>query len=59
LVGYSIARGVAVSGTIRITKVGPPLDFQGLVTVSGAGASGGVLGLRAGVLRGTLGGKIF
>jgi pimeloyl-ACP methyl ester carboxylesterase len=59
LVGYSIARGVAVSGTIRIAKIGPPLDFQGLVTVSGAGASSGVLGLRAGVLRGTLGGKIF
>src|SRR6478672_649535 len=59
LAGYSVARGVTVSGTIRITKVGPPLDFQGLVTVAGAGASGGVLGLRGGVLRGTLGGKIF
>jgi hypothetical protein len=59
LVGYSVARSVTVSGTIRITKVGPPLDFQGLVTVAGAGASGGVLGLRGGVLRGTLGGKIF
>lgn len=58
LVGYSIARGVAVSGAIRITKVGPPLEFQGVVTVAGAGASGGVLGLKGGVLRGTLGGKI-
>jgi pimeloyl-ACP methyl ester carboxylesterase len=59
LAGYSIARGVAVSGTIRITKVGPPLEFQGVVTVAGAGASGGVLGLKGGVLRGTLGGKIL
>jgi hypothetical protein len=56
LVGYSVARGVAVSGSIRITKFGPPLEFEGLVTVAGAGASHGVLGLRAGVLRGTLGG---
>jgi|SRR5471032_1525039 len=59
LVGYSVARGVAVTGTIRITQAGSPLQFQGVVTVAGAGASNGVLGLRAGLLRGTLGGTVF
>jgi hypothetical protein len=58
LSGYSDARGVTVSGSLKITKVGPPLQFEGVVTVAGAGASRGVLGLRSGVLRGTLGGQL-
>jgi pimeloyl-ACP methyl ester carboxylesterase len=59
LVGYSVSRGVAVSGTLRISKSGPPLGFQGVVTVAGAAAAHGVLGLQAGALRGTLGGSVF
>ena len=59
LVNYSIAHGIAVSGTIKITKAGPPLAFQGTVTISGAGAATGVLGLQSGALRGALGGRLF
>ena len=59
LVRYSIARGVTVSGTLKLKDFGPPLLFQGSVTVSGAGASPGVLGLSKGALHGTLGGRIF
>jgi hypothetical protein len=58
LSGYSDARGVTVSGTLKITKIGPPLQFEGVVTVAGPGAARGVLGLRGGVLRGTLGGQL-
>src|SRR5439155_17583969 len=43
LVRYSIARGVMVTGTLKLKAFGPPLVFQGTVTVSGAGASPGVL----------------
>jgi len=59
LVRYSIARGVTVSGTLKIAKSGPPLVFQGTFTVGGAGAATGVLGLQGTVLRGALGGRLF
>jgi pimeloyl-ACP methyl ester carboxylesterase len=59
LVRYSIARGITVSGTLKLKDFGPPLVFQGTVTVSGAGASPGVLVLNKGALHGTLGGRIF
>ncbi len=59
LVNYSIVHGVALSGTVKIAKSGPPLVFQGTVTVTGAGASRGILGLQNGVLRGALGGRFF
>jgi hypothetical protein len=59
LVRYSIARGVQVSGTIRVTKFGPPIEFQGALSVSGPGAASGVLGLQGATLRGTLGGRVF
>jgi hypothetical protein len=59
LVRYSIAHGVAVSGTVKITSAGPPVVFQGSLTISGAGAATGVLGLQHGVLRGALGGRLF
>src|SRR5436190_8118329 len=59
LVRYADAHGVALSGTIRITKFLPSVDFQGAVSVSGARASAGVLGLAGGSIRGTIGGKIF
>jgi hypothetical protein len=58
LVRYSIARGVWLSGKIRITKTGLPLVFGGTVTVGGPAASAGVLGLSESSLRGTLGGRI-
>jgi pimeloyl-ACP methyl ester carboxylesterase len=59
LVRYSIARGVTVSGDIRITKIGPPIGFQGTLTVGGKGAAGGVLALQGNNgLSGTLGGRL-
>jgi pimeloyl-ACP methyl ester carboxylesterase len=57
LVGYSIAPGVSVSGSLRLTTFGPPLAFQGQLTVGGRSAAHGSLGLAGGSLRGTLGGK--
>jgi hypothetical protein len=58
LVGYSVARGVSVSGTLKIAKPGAPLQFQGLLTISGPEGANGVLGLSGRSLRGTLGGKL-
>jgi pimeloyl-ACP methyl ester carboxylesterase len=58
LAGYSVARGVALSGTIKVTRFAPPMEFQGILTVSGRGAAQGILGLTKGVLRGTLGSKV-
>lgn len=58
LVGYAVARGVSVSGTVKIAKQGVPLQFQGLLTVSGSGGAHGILGLNGRSLRGTLGGKL-
>ena len=59
LVNYSITRGVAVSGTLKLKEFGPPLVFQGTLIVSGKGASPGILSLNKGVLHGTLGARIF
>jgi hypothetical protein len=59
LTRYSIARGVTLTGTIKLTKIGLPLVFEGTVTVSGPGASGGILGLSGRTLRGTLGGRLI
>jgi pimeloyl-ACP methyl ester carboxylesterase len=59
LVNYSIARGVAVSGTLTLKDFGPPLVFQGTITVAGAGASPGLLILNKGALHGTLGARLF
>jgi pimeloyl-ACP methyl ester carboxylesterase len=59
LAGYSITQGVSLSGTIKIAKGGPPLVFEGLLSVSGKRAASGVLGLKGGSLRGTLGGKLI
>jgi pimeloyl-ACP methyl ester carboxylesterase len=58
LVRYSIARGVWLSGKLRIAKSGLPVVFQGTVTVGGAAASAGLLGLSGSSLRGTLGGRL-
>jgi hypothetical protein len=57
LVNYTVMRGVTVSGTVTFKKFGPPLVFQGALTVGGASAQHGVLGLNGASLRGTLGGR--
>jgi pimeloyl-ACP methyl ester carboxylesterase len=56
LKSYSLERGVTVSGTLTLKKTGPPLVFQGPVTVGGRLAAHGLLGLNGSSLRGTLGG---
>jgi hypothetical protein len=58
LAGYTVAQGVSLSGKITIGKSGLPLHFEGFLTVSGPRAAAGVLGLKNGSLRGTLGGKL-
>jgi hypothetical protein len=57
LKNYSITHGVTVSGLVRFTKFGPPLVFQGALTVAGTAASHGVLVLQGARLAGALGGK--
>ena len=57
-VKYSITPGVSLSGTIRLVKFGPPLQFQGNVTVGGKFAATGLLGVSGASVRGTLGGHI-
>jgi hypothetical protein len=54
---YSIARGVTLTGKLRLTGFGPPLGFDGSVIVGGADATSGVLGLSGASLRGSLGGR--
>lgn len=55
---YSGAPGVTLSGKLRLTSTNLPLKFQGTVTVSGASAANGILGLNGTSLRGTLGGRL-
>jgi hypothetical protein len=59
LTGYTVTQGVSLSGTVKLAKGGPPLAFEGLLTVSGQRAARGALGLKGGSLRGTLGGKLI
>ncbi len=56
LVNYADTHGVTLSGTLTITSGGPPLVFQGTVTVGGAGAAHGLLGVKGTSVGGTLGG---
>jgi TAP-like protein len=59
LSGYGIAPGIAISGSVKISKNSPlPLTFDGAITVGGRAASSGVLGLVKNSLRGTLAGKV-
>ena len=58
LVRYSIAPGVELSGKIRFVKFGPPLQFDGVVTVDGAGAVHGLLGIAGDKVGGTLDGQL-
>ena len=46
-----------LSGKIKLTNSSLPLRFQGTLTVAGAAASAGLLGLNGTSLRGTLNGK--
>jgi hypothetical protein len=57
LENYTVTPGVTVSGTLTFKKLGPPVVFQGPVTVGGAIAQHGLLGLNGASLRGTLGGR--
>jgi pimeloyl-ACP methyl ester carboxylesterase len=56
LVNYADERGIALSGTLSLSKSGPPLVFQGAITVGGAAAAHGILGVTGTTVRGTLGG---
>jgi pimeloyl-ACP methyl ester carboxylesterase len=58
LVRYSIAPGVELSGSIKLTKTQLPLVFEGTVRVGGVSAAAGLLGLTEKSLRGTLGGQL-
>ncbi|MGH2934945.1 MAG: alpha/beta hydrolase [Gaiellaceae bacterium] len=59
LSGYGIAPGVAISGSVKVSRDSRlPYTFDGAITVSGRAASPGVLGLVKNSLRGTLGGKV-
>jgi pimeloyl-ACP methyl ester carboxylesterase len=58
LTRYSVARGVTLTGKIRLAKTTLPLTFEGTLTVGGPAASAGILGLSGASLRGTLGGRI-
>lgn len=57
LKSFSDRRGVTLSGRLTFKKNGPPLVFEGAVTVAGAAAAHGVLGLSGATLAGTLGGR--
>jgi hypothetical protein len=58
LVRYSVSPGVQLSGKIKITGTGLPLKFEGVVTVGGASAANGILGISPGKIGGTLDGTI-
>ncbi len=57
LKAFSDRRGVTVSGKVTFKKNGPPLVFEGAVTVAGMAAAHGILGLSGATLAGTLGGR--
>jgi len=56
LSSFSDARGVTLSGKVELKKFGPPLVFQGAITVGGTAAAHGVVGLSGASLAGSLGG---
>ena len=58
LVHYGVTPGVELSGKVRIGGTGLPLKFQGTVTVGGAAAATGLLGISANKVGGTLDGAI-
>jgi len=58
LTRYAAVPGVTLTGKLRLTSTNLPLKFQGTVTVGGASAANGILGLNGTSLRGTLGGRL-
>jgi pimeloyl-ACP methyl ester carboxylesterase len=57
LVGYGIAPGVTISGSVKLSKgTALPVQFDGTVTVGGTSAEGGVIHVAKSKLHGTLGG---
>jgi pimeloyl-ACP methyl ester carboxylesterase len=56
LVNYADSRGFTLSGTLTLSKTGPPVVFQGALTVGGAAAAHGILGVAGTTVRGSLGG---
>jgi hypothetical protein len=57
LVNFSDEHGITLSGKATFSKFGPPLVFQGSITVAGPAAAHGILGLQGASLRGVLGGR--
>jgi hypothetical protein len=57
LVNFSDEHGITLSGKATLSKFGPPLVFQGSITVAGPAAAHGILGLQGASLRGVLGGR--
>jgi hypothetical protein len=57
LVNYADAHGVTLTGTLTFKRFGPPLVFQGTITVGGAGAAHGIVTLSGSTLAGALGGR--
>jgi pimeloyl-ACP methyl ester carboxylesterase len=57
LTRYSIAPGVSISGTLKLSDAGPPFVFGGSVQVAGAEATPGTLSVGASAISGTLGGR--
>lgn len=55
---YSVTPGVVLTGRVTLKDVGPPLVFEGTVTVSGKNAAPGLLGFADGKLAGVLGGRL-
>jgi hypothetical protein len=53
---YADANGIALNGTITLKRFGPPLVFQGTITVGGPRAAHGILTMNDAVLAGALGG---
>jgi pimeloyl-ACP methyl ester carboxylesterase len=56
-VKYADSHGVTLTGTITFKRFGPPLVFQGTITVGGPGAAHGILTMNGSTLAGALGGR--
>ena len=54
---YADTHGVTISGTLTFKKFGPPLVFQGTITVGGLGAAHGIVTMNGSVLAGALAGR--
>lgn len=57
LVDYQLARGVSLTGTLTLKKLGPPASFQGAIVVGGPAAAHGVLSVTGATVGGSLNGR--